>query len=69
MRTALIRIGELVAVLMIVSFGVFMLVSLLPGDPAVSILGDGRSPEEYAAKRAELGLDDNVLVRYLDWLG
>ncbi|MQW74362.1 ABC transporter permease subunit [Nocardioides sp. dk4132] len=69
MRTALIRIGELVAVLMIVSFGVFMLVSLLPGDPAVSILGDGRSPEEYAAKRAELGLDDNVLVRYLDWFG
>ncbi|WP_207949870.1 ABC transporter permease [Nocardioides ochotonae] len=69
MRTALIRIGELVAVLMIVSFGVFMLVSLLPGDPAVSILGDGRSPEEYAAKRAELGLDDNVIVRYLDWLG
>lgn len=69
MPAPLKRVAELVAVLLIVSFGVFMLVSLLPGDPAVSVLGEGRTPEEYAAKRTELGLDGNVLLRYLEWLG
>lgn len=69
MRKLTARLGELIAVLLIVSFGVFMLVSLLPGDPAVAILGEGHTPAEYAAKRAELGLDGNVLARYLEWLG
>lgn len=68
-RTVLKRAGELVAVLLIVSFGTFMLVSLLPSDPAVAILGQGRAPEEYAALRTELGLDQSVFARYLDWLG
>ncbi len=69
MRTPLKRLSELAVVLLLVSFGVFMLVSLLPGDPAVSILGEGRTPAEYAAKRTELGLDGNVLSRYAEWLG
>lgn len=68
-RRLLLRIGELFAVLLLVSFGVFMMVSLMPGDPAVAILGEGHTPEEYAAKRAELGLDGNVFARYLTWLG
>ncbi|WP_100497401.1 ABC transporter permease [Geodermatophilus chilensis] len=63
------KVGELAAVLLIVSFGTFMLVSLLPNDPAVSILGQGREPAEYAAVREELGLNDALPVRYLDWLG
>lgn len=69
MRALLNRVAELVAVLLLVSFGVFLLVSLLPGDPAVAILGEGRAPAEYAAKRAELGLDGNVFARYVEWLG
>lgn len=69
MRKLSARLAELVAVLLLVSFGVFMLVSLLPGDPAVAVLGEGHTPAEYAAKRAELGLDGNVIVRYLEWLG
>lgn len=69
LRSVLKRLGELVIVLLIVSFGTFMLVSLMPGDPAVSILGEGRSPEEYAEVRDDLGLNDPVLVRYLHWLG
>jgi peptide/nickel transport system permease protein len=68
-RTLLKRAGELVTVLLIVSFGTFMLVSLLPSDPAVAILGQGRAPEEYAALREELGLNDSTLARYVDWLG
>lgn len=54
---------------MIVSFGVFMLLSLVPGDPAVAVLGEGRTQAEYAAMREQMGLDQPTLARYLDWLG
>lgn len=63
------RALELAAVLMIVSFGVFMLLSLVPGDPAVAVLGEGRTPAEYAAMRSKMGLDEPLLARYFDWLG
>ncbi len=69
MRSLVTRLSQLVAVLLLVSFGVFMLSSLLPGDPAVAILGEGRTAEEYADKRVELGLEGNVVVRYGEWLG
>lgn len=69
MRKVLVRLAELVAVLLIVSFGVFLMVALIPGDPAVAILGEGRPPAQYDALRQELGLNDPVLMRYLDWLG
>jgi peptide/nickel transport system permease protein len=68
-RTLLKRTGELLTVLLIVSFGTFMLVTLLPSDPAVSILGQGRDPAEYEALREELGLNQGLVSRYLDWLG
>ncbi|QIK77409.1 ABC transporter permease [Nocardioides piscis] len=44
------------------------MVALIPGDPAVAILGDGKPPEQYDALRQELGLNDPVIQRYLDWL-
>jgi peptide/nickel transport system permease protein len=68
-RELLRRLGQLVAVLALVSFGVFLLVALLPGDPAAAILGPGHPPEDYAALRSELGLDQPVLQRYAEWLG
>lgn len=68
MRRIAWRAGELLGVLFIVSFGVFMLVTLMPGDPAVAILGEGHPPAEYEALRQELGLNDPLLVRYWDWL-
>ena len=69
MRNVLIRVLELAAVLLIVSFGVFLMVALIPGDPATAILGEGKPPEQYEALRQELGLNDPVLQRYFDWLG
>ena len=63
------RLAELVAVLLIVSFGVFLMVALIPGDPATAILGEGKPPEQYEALRQELGLNDPIFQRYLDWLG
>ncbi len=68
-RTLLKRTGELLAVLLIVSFGTFILVSLLPNDTAVSILGPGRAQAEYDGVREELCLNEPLLLRYLDWLG
>lgn len=68
MRRIAWRVGELSGVLFIVSFGVFMLVTLMPGDPAVAILGEGHPPADYEALRQELGLNDPLLVRYWDWL-
>lgn len=59
---------DLIVVLVLVSFAVFALVELLPGDPAVAILGGGRPPEAYEDVRVQLGLDDPMLVRYWDWL-
>lgn len=69
MRALLRRLGQLVAVLALVSFGVFLLVAALPGDPAAAILGPGRPPEDYAALRAEMGLDQPLFQRYFEWLG
>ena len=69
MSRVLRKLAELFAVLALVSFGVFLLVALLPGDPAVAILGPHHPPEDYAALRGELGLDQSIWHRYLDWLG
>ena len=68
MGKVLVRLAELVAVLLLVSFGVFLMVALIPGDPAVAILGEGKPPEQYTALRQELGLDQPVILRYFDWL-
>ncbi|WP_204164512.1 ABC transporter permease [Nocardioides daejeonensis] len=65
----MLRVLELLAVLLLVSFGVFALLSLVPGDPAVAVLGEGREPSEYAALRDEMGLNDPFFTRYFDWFG
>ncbi|MGN0063459.1 MAG: ABC transporter permease [Nocardioides sp.] len=69
LRAGATRLIELVLVLFLVSLGVFFMVTLIPGDPAVAILGSGKPPEMYEALRQELGLDDPFLTRYMDWLG
>ncbi|BBG03298.1 MULTISPECIES: ABC transporter permease [Pseudonocardia] len=48
---------------------IFGLLSVLPGDPAEVALGLGASPEELAAQRAEMGLDQPLVAQYLQWLG
>ncbi len=68
-RRFLLPVVELLAVLFLVSLGVFLLLSLVPGDPAVAVLGEGRTPAEYDALREQLGLNDPLMTRYGDWLG
>jgi ABC-type dipeptide/oligopeptide/nickel transport system permease component len=49
---------------------VFLLVRLLPGDPAETMLARaGAGPEAVASLRAELGLDRPLPAQYADWLG
>ncbi|MGN0095309.1 MAG: ABC transporter permease [Corynebacterium sp.] len=62
------RLLQLVPVLIGVSFLTFLLLDLLPGDPATAILGDGATPEAVDALNAELGMDDPMLVRYWHWI-
>lgn len=70
MRSVLRRLPALVATLVAVSFLTFLLTSLLPGDPAVAILGpQGATPEAVARVRADLRLDDPLPVRYVRWVG
>lgn len=46
----------------------FALTDILPGDPAVAILGESATPEQVAALREELGFNRPVWVRYTEWL-
>jgi peptide/nickel transport system permease protein len=68
MRVALRRLIQLVVVLLFVSFFSFSLISLVPGDPVVAIVGFA-SPAQLAQVRHQIGLDDPFLVQYGHWLG
>lgn len=58
----------LIPVLLVVTFASFYLTSLLPGDPALAVLGPGATQSAITQERARLGLDDNVLLRYGNYL-
>jgi peptide/nickel transport system permease protein len=64
------KVVRLVLTLFAVSVFTFLLTSLLPGDPAVTILGvNGVTPEALAAIHKDLGLDKPLVSRYAGWLG
>jgi peptide/nickel transport system permease protein len=64
------RLLSLIPVLLVVTFVVYMLVELVPGDAATTVAGGANAtPEKIAEVREELGLDRPVLERYVDWLG
>ena len=52
----------------LVTVGVFLLIHLSPGDPALIILGEDRSPQAIAQIHQELGLDKPLYVQYVIWL-
>lgn len=69
MRQFLKKLVTLVPTVLLVSLLTFLLTSLLPGDPALQILGTEAPAEAIAAVRADLGLDRPLPVRYLNYLG
>lgn len=68
-RFVLIRLASAVPTLLIVSVMVFLLMRLIPGDPAVLMLGDLAQPGQVEELRRQMGLDQPLVVQYLYWLG
>ena len=62
------RLLLMVPVAFLVTVGVFMLIHLSPGDPALIMLGEDRSPQAIAQIHHELGLDQPLYVQYGIWL-
>ena len=62
------RLLQTLPVLFGVSLVVFLLVRLIPGDPATSMLGSRATPELVARVRGQLGLDLPLWQQYLDYL-
>jgi len=64
LRRALILLATLLAA----SLVVFVVLQVLPGDPAALMLGTGARPDTLAALRHHLGLDAPAWLRYLRWI-
>lgn len=62
------RLLLMIPVLLGVSLIVFTLMYITPGDPAKVILGDMATPDDIAALRDELGLDDPFWTRYVNYI-
>lgn len=58
------RLLALIPVIIGVTFIVFMILNLAPGDPAISILGEQAPAEAVEKLRQEMGLNDPVIVQY-----
>jgi peptide/nickel transport system permease protein len=54
--------------IMILTVFIFLLIRMVPGDPAAILIADVNSPEDLARVRAELGLDAPMVVQYALWL-
>ncbi|HEX2525567.1 MAG TPA: ABC transporter permease [Geminicoccus sp.] len=63
------RLLALVPVLFGLSLIVFLIMALIPGDPAQALLGSYATPENVARINRDLGLDRSLPVQYLTWLG
>lgn len=63
------RVGAAIATLIAASVVIFAFIHLIPGDPVYVILGDGATPEQVAALRTRMGLDEPLVVQYLIWVG
>ncbi|XUY26401.1 ABC transporter permease [Agrobacterium sp. rho-8.1] len=62
------RILGLLITLLAVSFLIYTVMGLLPGDPAAIMLGTSASPDTLVALQKQMGLDQPLVLRYLSWL-
>lgn len=63
------RITLMIPILFLVSVIAFSLIHMVPGDPALVILGPEAPRETVEQLRRQLGLDRPLVIQYLDWLG
>lgn len=64
-RYLLTRLWQSVVTLVLASLVVFIGVRQLPGDPALAMAGEEATPEQLAAVRADMGLDQPLVTQYL----
>ena len=63
------RLGMAIPTLLGVSLLIWLLLSILPGDPLAGLLAPDASPEDRVRLEHELGLDQPLPVRYVQWMG
>ena len=63
------RLLQIIPVLVLVLGLVFIIFRMIPGDPALLILGANPDPDSLAALRHKFGHDQPLLVQYFKWLG
>jgi peptide/nickel transport system permease protein len=63
------RLLQSVPVMILASLGVFLLLHMVPGDPALMLAGPDATPEVVAAVRTDMGLDEPWPVQYVLWMG
>jgi len=62
------RILFIIPVALLVSFMTFMIIHIIPGDPARLLLGEFATPQSLAALRQQLGLDKPLLEQFALWV-
>ena len=62
------RVVQLILLLFVSSIAVWLMILLIPGDPAATRVGPDATPEQLAHMRREMGLDQPLAVQYLVWL-
>jgi peptide/nickel transport system permease protein len=68
-RYLLTRAGQSLITLVLATIVVFLGIRALPGDPALALAGEDRSPAALAAIRHEYGLDRSLPVQFLSFVG
>ena len=68
-RYILKRLVLMIPIVLGISFIIFTIISVTPGDPVQLIMGADADPVLMEAKREEWGLNDNFLVRYAKYIG
>ncbi len=63
------RIGGHAVTLLAATGVIFLLLQVVPGDPASYMMGLNASPESIAALRSQMGLEGSAVERYLAWMG
>ena len=69
LKLVVVRVLALVPMLLALSMASFALVHVIPGDPALVMMGGEGTTQAVEELRHQLGLDRPLHVRYLEWLG
>ncbi|MEK6195539.1 MAG: ABC transporter permease, partial [Deltaproteobacteria bacterium] len=62
------RFGRLILTVLIISTIVFLVIRVIPGDPALTIAGVDAEESDIEAIRAKLGTDKPMLNQYIQWI-